>query len=107
MRRNWIAASLGALVCLIGAEPVFASSPDAWAAFRANISKKCLAAAQAEMTHVRVRVDPFQAPSYGFGVVYGRDKFSKGKAIRLCVYDKISEKVELTDDIPNLHKKWP
>jgi hypothetical protein len=68
-----------------------ASSPDAWAAFRADVRARCLAAAQAQgMKSPEVIVHPEGTPGYGVAVLReGGDK-------RICVYDKQSKAVELT-----------
>lgn len=68
-----------------------ASSPDAWAAFRADVRGRCLAAAQARgMTSPDVIVHPVGTSSYGVAVLReGGDK-------RICVYVKQTKAVELT-----------
>lgn len=68
-----------------------ASSPDAWAAFQADVRTKCLAAAQAQgMKTPEVIVHPLGTEAYGIAVLReGADK-------RICVYGKQSKKVELT-----------
>jgi len=89
--KNWIGAALSALVCLSGAEPVFASSPDAWAAFRADVRARCVAAGRAQgMKTPQIIVHPFGTQSFGVAVlVEGQDK-------RICIYDKRARTVELT-----------
>jgi len=66
-----------------------ASSPDAWAAFRADVSAKCLAAAP-DMKSPRVVVHPVGSEHYGVAVlIAGGDK-------RICIYDKQAKRAELT-----------
>lgn len=80
-------AALASLAPAIGQ----ASSPDAWAAFRADVAAKCLAAAQATgMKAPEVIVHPLGTEAYGVAVLReGADK-------RICIYGKQSKKVELT-----------
>ncbi len=68
-----------------------ASSPDAWAAFRADVGARCLAAAKATgMKTPEVLVHPLGTEAYGVAVLReGADK-------RICIYGKQSKKVELT-----------
>ena len=66
-----------------------ASSDDAWAAFRADVRAKCLAAAP-DMRSPTVVVHPLGTDTHGIAVlIAGTDK-------RICVYDKHSKTVELT-----------
>lgn len=66
-----------------------ASSPDAWAAFRADVKAKCLAGA-ADMKSPTVVVHPVGTETHGIAVlIAGTDK-------RICVYDKKTKAVELT-----------
>lgn len=66
-----------------------ASSPDAWAAFRADVKAKCLAAA-ADMKSPTVIVHPLGTTNHGIAVlIAGSDK-------RICLYDKHTKAVELT-----------
>lgn len=88
MRRLFAAAlALAALAPGVGQ----ASSPDAWAAFRADVRARCLAAGQAQgMTAPKVIVHPEGSPAYGIAVlIEGTDK-------RICVYVKQTKAVELT-----------
>lgn len=68
-----------------------ASSPDAWADFRADVKAKCVAAAQgAGMKPATIIVHPFGTETHGVAVlVAGTDK-------RICVYDKHTKVAELT-----------
>ncbi|MEH6678027.1 hypothetical protein [Phenylobacterium sp.] len=68
-----------------------ASSPDAWAEFRAEVRAKCLAQGQAQgMGDPEVVVHPFGSESYGIAVLReGDDK-------RICIFDKRTKAVELT-----------
>ena len=66
-----------------------ASSPDAWAAFRADVKAKCLAAAP-DMKAPTVVVHPIGSEHYGVAVlIAGGDK-------RICIYDKQAKRAELT-----------
>lgn len=88
IRRLFVAAlGFAAAVPAVGQ----ASSPDAWAAFRADVRARCLAAGQAQgMKAPRVIVHPDGSPAYGIAVlIEGDDK-------RICVYVKQTKAVELT-----------
>ena len=82
---------LAAALALSVPAAAFASSPDAWEAFRADVKAKCLAAAQgAGMKSPEVLVHPFGTERYGLAVLReGADK-------RICVYGKQTKTVELT-----------
>ena len=82
---------LAAALALSVPAAAFASSPDAWEAFRADVKAKCLAAAQATgMKSPEVLVHPLGTETYGLAVLReGADK-------RICVYGKQTKKVELT-----------
>ena len=82
---------LAAALALSVPAAAFASSPDAWEAFRADVKAKCLAAAQATgMKSPEVLVHPLGTETYGLAVLReGADK-------RICVYVKQTQKVELT-----------
>ena len=99
MKRFVIPAALGVVVHLAATGVACASSPDAWDAFRADVRKKCLAAAKGWMIDVDIRVDPVGSDSYGFAALKGKDKFTGGAATRLCIYGKRSKKAELSADV--------
>ena len=82
---------LAAALALSAPAAAFASSPDAWEAFRADVKAKCLAAAQATgMKSPEVLVHPLGTETYGLALLReGADK-------RICVYGKQTKTVELT-----------
>ena len=76
----------------VTATAAHASTPDAWAAFRADVKAKCLAGA-ADMKSPSVVVHPLGTETHGIAVlIAGTDK-------RICVYDKKTKVVELTPAI--------
>ena len=87
------ARAILAIAALAGLAPALAqaSSPDTWAAFRADVAAKCLAAAQATgMKAPEVIVHPLGTEAHGLAVLReGADK-------RICIYGKQSKTVELT-----------
>lgn len=89
MPRRLFAAALAAAALVPAASQ--ASSPDAWAAFRADVRARCLAAGQAQgMKTPKVIVHPDGSPAYGIAVlIEGGDK-------RICIYVKQTKAVELT-----------
>jgi len=83
-RRLLAAAALAALAT--GAQ---ASSPDAWAQFRADVKARCLAGAS-DMKSPTIIVHPVGTETHGIAVLMaGQDK-------RICIYDKRAKTVELT-----------
>ena len=76
---------------LLGPAVAWASSDEAWAAFRKDVAAKCLAQARkAGMTAPQITVDPIGTESYGVAVlVTGGDQ-------RYCIYDKRKKTAELT-----------
>jgi len=80
-----------ALILLMFPAAASASSPDAWAAFRADVRARCVAAGRAQgMKTPQIIVHPFGTQSFGVAVlVEGQDK-------RICIYDKRARTVELT-----------
>lgn len=77
------------LALAAAATAAHASSPDAWAGFRAEVKARCLAGA-ADMRSPAVVVHPVGTQTHGIAVlIAGTDK-------RICIYDKRSKAVELT-----------
>jgi hypothetical protein len=75
------------------ATPAAASSGDAWAEFRADVERTCLALVQDQGT-VTIEVNPFGTESYGVALItvkadWGEDRLA-------CVYDKVTKKAELS-----------
>ena len=75
------------------AAPACASSPDAWAAFRADVEAACRALVQ-DPGEVAVEVNDFGSEHYGAAIVTltaggGSDRM-------ICIYDKATRAAELT-----------
>lgn len=86
-----LAFAAAAAMALLAPAQAAASSPDAWATFRADVGAKCLAAARATgMKTPEVLVHPVGTETYGIAVLReGADK-------RICIYGKQTKAVELT-----------
>ncbi|MDK1375625.1 MULTISPECIES: hypothetical protein [unclassified Sinorhizobium] len=82
----------------LGTGAAHASSGDAWEEFRADVSAKCIAAAES-LEDVSAIVDPFGTESYGVALVSGKPKGGDGNVTQICVYDKRTKAVELGGEI--------
>ena len=73
---------------------------DAWAAFRVDVEKACRAALASQMPKAKIIVDPFGTESYGVAIARGVPK--GGKTVReiVCVYDKKTQRPEVTGELP-------
>ena len=92
-----------ALIAVAGAVagPALAASDDAWEAFRADVSTKCLAAAEPLFETAEATVDPFGSASYGLALVTGPAKGATETTISaICVYDKQAKTVEIGGELP-------
>ncbi|MEI2297646.1 hypothetical protein [Ensifer sp. MJa1] len=83
---------------VLAASSAAASSGDAWETFRAEVSKKCLAAAPS-LQKASAVVDPFGTESFGLALVIGTPKGSKAAVTQICVYDKQKKTVELGGEL--------
>jgi hypothetical protein len=76
-----------------------ASSDDAWEEMRADMTKKCVAAAADSIEAPRAVVDPFGAQTYGLALIIGQPKGAEGTVTHICVYDKRAKTVELGGEL--------
>lgn len=82
------------IACLaLLATPALASSGDAWAEFRVNVEKACLALVQ-EQGEVSIEVNPFGTQSYGVALITIRADWGEDRVA--CVYDKVTGVAELS-----------
>jgi len=79
----------------------YASSPDAWKQFNAEVEQKCADAARDIFRRPQVAVDPIGSENFGLAVVYGRSKEVKGRAAVVCVVNKKNGTVELGTEMTN------
>ncbi len=84
-----------------------ASSDDAWAAMRTDVSAKCLKAAAGSIEKPKAVVDPFGSESFGLALVSGKPKGAKGKITQICVYNKQTKTVELGGELTEQMLKTP
>lgn len=84
-----------------------ASSDDAWAAMRTDVSAKCLKAAAGSIEKPKAVVDPFGSESFGLALVSGKPKGAKGKITQICVYNKQTKTVELGGELTEQMLKSP
>ncbi|MDK1488894.1 hypothetical protein QN219_02315 [Sinorhizobium sp. 7-81] len=82
----------------LAAGAAHASSGDAWEEFRADVSAKCIAAAES-LEDISAVVDPFGTESYGLALISGKPKAGDGFVTQICVYDKQTKAVELGGEI--------
>jgi hypothetical protein len=98
MPQRLIPALTVSVVAALAASSAAASSGDAWEAFRAEVSKKCLAAASS-LQKPSVVVDPFGSQSFGLALVIGTPKGTKSAVTQICVFDKQKKTVELGGEL--------
>jgi hypothetical protein len=89
------AAAFAALVL-----PAVAASPDAWEAFREEVTAACLEAAKPLFETATADVDPFGSESYGLALVHGKAQGADAEIKAICVFDKKSKKVEIGGELP-------
>ena len=77
-----------------------AASDDAWAAFRADVEAKCLAAGAELLDDAHAVVDPFGSARFGLAFLTGRPKGGAGTASVICVYDQQAMAVEVGGELP-------
>jgi hypothetical protein len=82
-----------ALVFSLLAGPAFASSGEAWVAFRSEVAAACLALVQGPGT-ARIEVNGFGSESYGVALVMLTSDAGTDRMI--CVFDKATGKAELS-----------
>lgn len=95
----WTAAAVAAALCSGGA--AWASSPDAWKEFNAEVEQKCAEAAKDIFRKPQVAVDPVGSPSFGLAIVYGRSQEVKGRAALICVVNKKTGVLEIGTEMGN------
>jgi hypothetical protein len=81
--------------------PAAAASPDAWEAFREEVTVACLEAAKPLFETAAADVDPFGTESYGLALVHGKAKGADATIKAICVFDKKSKKVEIGGELPS------
>ena len=97
MTRFLVAAACVACIFPPGAR---AASDGAWAAFRADVEAKCLAAGAPLLEDARAVVDPFGSPRFGLALLTGQPKGGAGTASVICVYDKEAKTAEVGGELP-------
>lgn len=83
----------------LGAAPALASSSDAWAAFKADVEAKCVAALPETLKNQTVFVDETGTEAYGVALIAGRSESEKARVTFACVYDKQAKTAQLTGPI--------
>lgn len=92
---NKTAMLLALAMVAISAPHALASSGDAWGEWRRDVDTACRAAMGLSAVD-RLEVTTFGSESYGFAIGYN----SAGPII--CVYDKQTQKVEISDEFTRL-----
>ena len=95
MRAIMIVAAAGALFVAAA----HASTPRAWTEFRQRVEISCRQAAAAQdvapaSEPLKIRVNPEGSESYGVAMITG--PATDHKEMRICIYDKKSGDVEIT-----------
>lgn len=79
----------------------FGSSDDAWQAFREDVARQCLKAAEPTFASAKATVDPFGSETYGLALIHGVAKGTANSEITvICVYDKKTKTVEIGGELP-------
>ncbi len=88
-------------VCLGLSSNAFASSLDAWDAFKAKVTSACEKAAPhlRDLRDYHITVDPHGSESYGMAVIRGTSESSEDAVMCVCVYDKKTGKAEIGSEI--------
>lgn len=94
-----IRAVAPAAVLLALAGPAAAASDDAWAAFRADVERACVAAAAELMESPAALVDPFGSEHYGLALLRGKARGADAEIATICVYDKQSGAAEIGGEL--------
>jgi hypothetical protein len=98
MRKRWLVTLAGAAML---SAPAFASSDDAWDAFRKDVATQCLKAAEPLFATAEATVDPFGSSSYGLALIHGTARGTAASEISaICVYDKKARTVEIGGELP-------
>ena len=97
MKLHTCAATL--LILTAGIPAAHAASGDAWAEFRTNVSKACIAASKGLIENGKALVDDFGSESYGLAVVSGKAVGAKVTISTICVFDKKTKKAEIGGEI--------
>lgn len=92
-------AALATIAGLMMIQPAAASSSDAWAAFRADVQKKCLAEGGSLFKTANIAVDPVGSDRFGLAILWGKSNSTGDKVSMICIYDKQTRKVELGSEI--------
>ncbi len=87
------------LAATLSIAPAHAASDADWAAFRADVETKCLAAAGSALDEPRAAVDPFGSESFGLAVVHGKAKGGSTPVAFICVYDKKTQMIEIGGEL--------
>jgi hypothetical protein len=87
------------LAAALGACPALASSPDAWAEFKADVEAKCVAALPEKLKNQTVFVDETGTEAYGVALIAGRSAREKARVTFACVYDKKTKQAQVTGAI--------
>ncbi len=84
----------------LGADVASAASEQEWTAFRADVSEKCLAAAEPLFATATATVDPFGSERYGMALIRGQARGTEVGIAAICVYDKTAKTAEIGGELP-------
>lgn len=101
--RALAAIAAGVLV----AAPALAATEAEWAAFRADVEAKCLAAAEPLFENPVATVDPFGSPNFGLALVRGKARGADVQIMAICVYDKVTQTAEIGGELPEFVSTAP
>jgi len=90
---------LAVLSLALAVPAAHASSSDAWAEFRADVEKSCLASLPEALGTPTVFVEPTGTQSFGIAAVEGLSPEAKSQITYVCIYDKEKKTVEVSPPI--------
>lgn len=93
------AIPLACLALSLLAPAAYASSPDAWEEFRADVEKSCLASLPEALGTPNVFVEPTGTESFGIAAIEGLSPESKSQITYVCIYDKQKKTVQMSPPI--------
>lgn len=75
-----------------------ASTPDAWEEFRLNVKTSCEMEIKKSVDIDTLKIDPYGTESFGVAIATGKSKETKENVSAVCIFDKVSEKVQVTSE---------
>jgi len=75
-----------------------ASTPEAWTEFRQDVGNACREKVKGLLTTPKFLIDPLGSESFGIAVAYGSSRHDSKPRTIICVYDKKTKRVEISQE---------